>query len=157
MSLVLSLFLYWLISAVPWSFSYNSYCIFMFWIVEKPYLYILELMFSECFPTALRTVLKVTALPFCWGTLDTFLLSGLVLFLIILESLALAGRMFPGTWKICTLLCKEALCLQQLSALVETHVLLTLLRGGNWVILSLPWLCQTWQFIYIIYYILITV
>ena len=52
---------------VLWSSLYNSYCILIFCIVEK--LYVLELMFSEFFPTALRTVLKVMQhLPFCWDS-----------------------------------------------------------------------------------------
>jgi hypothetical protein len=88
-----------------------------------------ELMFSEFFPTALMAVPKVTASPYCWGSLYTFLLSKILLSLIIVESLTLTGRTFPEGWmrsKICTLLCKQVLCLQQ-----ETHILLALLQGWD--------------------------
>ena len=44
----------------PQSPSYNSYCILIFCIVEK--LYIFKLIFLDFIPTALRAALKVTAL-----------------------------------------------------------------------------------------------
>jgi hypothetical protein len=66
----------------------------MFCIVEK--LYILELMFSEFFPTDLRAVLKVTTFYHSAETLGASLSPGLILFLIIMESLILAERTFPN-------------------------------------------------------------
>ena len=53
-------------------------------------LYILQLMFSEFSPTALSTILKVSALPFCGGTPHTFSLPGIVLCQVIMDSLTLA-------------------------------------------------------------------
>jgi hypothetical protein len=47
--------------------SYSSFCIVIFYIVEK--LYILELVFLEFFPTALRAVLKVIAFTILLRTL----------------------------------------------------------------------------------------
>jgi hypothetical protein len=41
----------------------------------------------------------------------------------------LSGKIFPRIWKICTLLCKQALCLQQPSTLGETHTLLAQFHG----------------------------
>jgi hypothetical protein len=62
---------------------------------SNTYLCILELMFSEFFPIAVRAVLKFTASPFCYGSPDTFLLPRVILFLIFMESLMLPGRTFP--------------------------------------------------------------
>ena len=56
------------------------------YILHSEKLYILELMFSEFFPTALKAVLKVTAFPILLRTLDTPLSPRLMLFFIIMES-----------------------------------------------------------------------
>jgi hypothetical protein len=79
--------------------SYNFYCILIFYIVEK--LYIFELMFLVFFPTVLRAVLKITASYHFAETLNTPLPSGLVLSLIIIESLNLTEMTFlkGRTWK----------------------------------------------------------
>ena len=84
---------------VLWSSLYNSYCILIFCIVEK--LYVLELMFSEFFPTALRIVLKVPVFPIFAETLATPLPPGLLLSLVIIESLTLTERISleGGIWK----------------------------------------------------------
>lgn len=97
---LLSFWQSWLISVAasivsfPWSPSYNSYYILYFEYlrnVVKNNCYIdlcmFELMFSEMFPTVLRTVLKVTellrTLPPDLGTPGTFSFLGIMLFLII--------------------------------------------------------------------------
>ena len=54
-------------------------------------------MFSEFFPTALWAVLEVTAFTIFAKDTDAFLSSGLMLLLIIMESLSLAGRTSPDT------------------------------------------------------------
>lgn len=84
-----------------WNPSYNSYCI-LFCIVRNPIknssysdLRILELLFSEFFPAALRTVLKVPASLFCWGSPDTFSFSEFLAFLVIVVSLTLVERTWP--------------------------------------------------------------
>lgn len=58
-------------------------------------------MFLEFFPTALRAVLKVSVLTIFAKTIDTPSPPGLMLSLILMESLILTGRTFPkgGTWK----------------------------------------------------------
>ena len=61
---------------------------------------ILKVMLSKFFLTALRAVLKVTAITILLRTLDTPSPPRYMLFLSIMESLTLAGRLFPkeGTW-----------------------------------------------------------
>lgn len=92
----------------------------------------------------LKTVLKLTALPFCWATPDTFLIFGILLFLFIMGGvITLAGRTFRkgGTQGKCIII-QTSLCLQQLAALEKTHAILALFRAGNLATLSLPSL--TW-------------
>lgn len=137
-----------------WSPLYNSCYILIFHIVGKSceeqfshWFIILDLMFSEFFPTALRDILKVTAFPFCRRLPDIFSLPQIMLFLIIIETLILARRTFheEGPWrKICTLLCKQALCLQHHHHWRRSTPCWICFRGRNPVILPLLQLCQTW-------------
>lgn len=69
---------------------YNSYCILIFYIVEKSYIF--NPMFSMFFATALRALLKATAF-YHFAETDT-LSPGLTLSLIIKELLTLAERTF---------------------------------------------------------------
>lgn len=64
----------------------NSYCIFIFCIVEKLYIFWTH-VFLELFPTTLRAILKVPHWPFC-GDMGTFLIPGLALSLILMEALS---------------------------------------------------------------------
>lgn len=77
---------------------------------------------------SLWALLKVIVLPFYWETSDAF---SIELFLFIMELLTLAGRTFSKgetSSKIHTLLHKQAVHLQQLSALEKTYVLWALLQ-----------------------------
>lgn len=71
-----------------WSPSYNLYCIIIFCIVEK--LYIFQLMFSEFFLTALGAILKVSLITIF---IQPHLPHSCCL--IIMELLTLVGRIFP--------------------------------------------------------------
>lgn len=95
----------------------------------------------------LRTVLKITALPFCWGISDIFSIFGILL--LFYYGVINIGRenisQRRNTKGSIYIIIQTSLCPQQLSALEKTLATLALFWGGNLATLSLPslaWPCR---------------